>query len=89
MESNNPENPILTLNDETRAKLFSGFSLSFWIYLFHDVVHENRRPNAYRLLLQSPGLFSVYLRPYDNSIVMIVADPGCDSAVRYVRLDCL
>ncbi len=85
MDSNNPDNPTLALPEQTRANLTSGFTLSFWIYLFKDVVHENRQHNSYRTLVQSPGLFSLYLRPYDNSVVLIVPDPESESGVRYVR----
>jgi len=84
LDSTNPGDPTLALNEQTRSELAqSGFSLSFWIYLLKDVVHENRRHNAYRTLLQSPGLFSLYLRPYDNSIILMVTDSARDSVVRY------
>jgi len=84
MESNNPDDPVLVLSEQTREKLVGGFTLSFWIYLFKDVVHENRIHNTYRTLVQSTGLFSLYLRPYDNSVVLIVSDPASDTAVRCV-----
>lgn len=83
MDSNNPDDPTLTLSEQTRANLFGGFTLSFWIYLFKDVVHDNRQHNTYRTLVQSPGIFSLYLRPYDNSVVLIVPDPESESGVRY------
>lgn len=85
MDANNPDDTILPLSEQKKASLFKGFTLSFWIYLFKDVVHENRRHNTYRTITQSPGLFSLYLRPYDNSVVLIVPDPDSETGVRYVR----
>jgi hypothetical protein len=83
IDSNNPDDPVLIFPEETKPSLFKGFTLSFWIYLFKDVVHENKRHNSYRTLVQSPGLFSLYLRPYDNSVVLIVPDPDSETGVRY------